>query len=145
MCCANITRKKSISRLEKKSFGIEDIICSLKWARRLKEEGVKQSSLYYWRLSPFSMLWQIISNSDLLLHEAEDVIAAFTVPEFDIMFPKCYRLAKDGHQWKLGFNDAKDNLVSIHLPDEANMANVYATMLLSIIKNKQKRIGDADS
>ena len=119
---------------------LKDIACSLQWAKRLKEENIKQDSLFWWK--EHESRWSL-SLSERPLQQFIDcgrAIAAFTVQEFNNVFPKIYRLAHDHNEWKLGFEDQNDCLVSIHLPNETNMANVYAKMLLSIIKNKQKMI-----
>lgn len=124
-------------------LGIEDLVCSLSWSKRLKEENVKQHTIFTWFVDEISGYAFIVGPNSIVDSEKKypERYAAFTVTEFDKMFPQVYRIARSKDHWKLGFEGPNDQLVHIDLPNEINMANVYAKMLLSIIKNKQKTIG----
>ena len=67
---------------------LEQQVCSLDLARRLKEMGVKQKSLFYWRLElPAAVeVWTVeLGNEELGFH---NIYSAFTVAELGEMLPK---------------------------------------------------------
>lgn len=80
----NMKSKTSLERL------IEDQVCSLKLAKRLKELGVKQSSLFYWIKGPNPNATYTISmlgGFNESYHET-DMISAFTAAELGERLPQ---------------------------------------------------------
>lgn len=63
---------------------LEDQVCSLELAKRLKELGVKQESLFYWFTN------QLVYRCDLSKWEKckKYIFSAFTVGELGEMLPK---------------------------------------------------------
>lgn len=79
---------------------LEDQVCSLEFAKRLKELGVKQNSYFYWSTPwPRGSQWLDEKNSDYRLVEASnpDSCSAFTVAELGEMLPN-YKTWK----WEFG-------------------------------------------
>ena len=64
---------------------LEDQVCSLELAKKLKELGVKQNSLWGWRGSSISAC--LIKNSDSRLYEHPNHYSAFTVAELGEKLP----------------------------------------------------------
>lgn len=63
---------------------LKDQVCSLKLAKRLKELGVKQESLFYW--STYDNEWELITDEDRLIDPDDPEFkycSAFTVAELD--------------------------------------------------------------
>lgn len=67
---------------------LEEQVCSLELAKKLKELGVKQESLCYW-LIPDSGFERLVL-AEALLAEGTDGYSAFTVAELGEMLPKGY-------------------------------------------------------
>lgn len=70
---------------------LESQVCSLEYAKRLKELGVKQESLFYWSFydGGFSEEEPGITLTDEANHGfEEDLLSAFTVAELGEMLPK---------------------------------------------------------
>lgn len=86
---------------------LEQQICSLDLAKRLKELGVKQESLFWWYLETDpATLWgegylqEHISrqNKEFLLSA---VVSAFTVAELGTLLPKITHYSQDTDGWIL--------------------------------------------
>lgn len=75
---------------------LEQQVVSLELAKKLKELGVKQESLYYWNYSGGEAereIWRIGSGKAPI-----SGVAAFTVAELDELLPegtRCYQLANE--------------------------------------------------
>jgi hypothetical protein len=68
---------------------LEDQVCSLDLAKRLKELGVKQDSLFYWY--PYAIGWRCRFVDELTSNIQKDVerlVSAFTVAELGKMLGK---------------------------------------------------------
>ena len=66
---------------------LEKQVCSLELAKKLKELGVKQESLFYWYYVKNLKSWEIFSIHEDVLRDKDDV-SAFTVAELGEMLPK---------------------------------------------------------
>lgn len=136
---------------------LEDQVCSLEYAKKLKELGVKQESCFYWskpfdsnnyytgdKLEISSSLW--LQYNDM---EEAKVYSAFTVAELGKMLPKkikykprngCFGFAKIGtdsqrlfyEEFSLteGFKGICESLTG------STEANARAKMLVRIIENE---------
>ncbi len=76
---------------------LEDQVCSLELAKRLKELGVKQESLVFWQfLEPWGKHpseWQLrhYPNLEKSSSNSEHEISAFTVAELGEMLPRVFK------------------------------------------------------
>lgn len=122
---------------------LEDQVCSLDLAKRLKELGVKQESLFYWKQG----------NSDLFIgyrtisESAPTIASAFTVAELGEMLPEHIRLdSKDLPQycfivpgnmgsglWTIEYSDYEEGTPTFTAETEAD---ARAKMLIYLIENK---------
>lgn len=90
---------------------LEDQVCQLELAKRLKELGVKQESLYFWchhlKNEFHGEWWDVLPGSYASQHGAfssgneDHVCAAFTVAELGEMLPYEFSTMKgfDGSLW----------------------------------------------
>lgn len=80
---------------------IEKQVCSLELAKRLKELGVKQESLFYWFKNRFKDNAFEVERSDHMVSYGNwiDSYSAFTCSELGEMLPK-YSLSG---KWQIGF------------------------------------------
>lgn len=127
-------------------MGIEKQVCSFQYAKRLKELGVKQESLFVWeyfndtcygvRYIPFASVKSVDNN---VIH-----YSAFTVAELGEMLPckigeesagntsKELCMEKDnlnymvGYAWRYGFNPGFES---------TNEADARAILLIYLIEN----------
>lgn len=74
---------------------LEQQVCSLESAKRLKELGVKQESLYNWLEADDGA--RLMKNPTLDTYKYFDQYSAFTVAELGEMLPKRLK-----HHWKVG-------------------------------------------
>lgn len=65
---------------------LQQQVCSLELAQKLKELGVKQESLFYWYYVKNLQSWEIFSIHEDVLRDKDD-ISAFTVAELGEMLP----------------------------------------------------------
>jgi len=107
---------------EREVMKLEDQVCSLDLAKRLKELGVKQESYFYWsevtgewKVIAYDAYWGIDGKGrftgddllkDLLSDESEQIVSAFTVAELLEILPP--RIVKGEHPYLLYLR--KDNL-----------------------------------
>jgi len=100
---------------------LEDQVCSLELAKRLKALGVKQESAFVWMRDGFS-------DGKYLLHERPKIrpdvgIAAFTVAEIGELLPSGYRTTRFelsvGNVWDCDHPSTVD-------PDDETQANTEA-------------------
>ncbi len=115
---------------------LEKQVCTLKWAQRLKEIGVRQDTFFHWVYDKKNERWDVAWADEW---DEEDVYcAAFTAQDFVDLFPKLFKFARNDKEWKFYCEYA-----DMHLNDENNLADVFARILVSITKNKneRKRIG----
>jgi hypothetical protein len=117
---------------------LENQVCSLELAKRLKELGVKQDSLFCWTTDlDIEFLPTDIRNDHV-------VIAAFTVAELGEMLPKeingffFTQIPTINNEWYLFYRHAFStmNLDNEEIySDDENEANARAKMLIYLIEN----------
>lgn len=132
---------------------LEKQVVSLELAKRLKELGVKQESLFYWsyyddgneRNSP-----QIAFVDNCNLSFMEDLVSAFTVAELGEMLPSNlnntleFELMENGlwlscdksgdGEWIIGYGEDGVNLFEILYANTE--ADARAKMLIYLLENK---------
>ncbi len=116
---------------------LEKQVCSLKWAKRLHEIGVRQDTYFHWVFFEGQKDWNVTffaENSIDHLTDYDERYAAYTVQDFIDIFPKLFKVARSDNEWKF-----LCEAVDMHLKDEDNMANVFARFLISITKNKDEK------
>ena len=71
---------------------LEQQVCSLELAKRLKELGVQQESYFNWILNANDnwLVWDDTMRSDYETGREKDAISAFTVAELGEMLPQGY-------------------------------------------------------
>lgn len=116
-------------------------VCSLEWARKLKEVGVPQKSLFYWSgyldVSNNEDKDMIVTFSNEQL--SKDKVSAFLSSELGEMLPEnCL----SGRVTKKGFNCywvgriALGEIKHYNSFQSENEANARASMLVYLIENK---------
>lgn len=108
---------------------LEKNVCSRKWAERLKEIGVRQDTYFFWMYDKKQERWDV-GWSDYF-DEDDIYCAAYTVQDFVDLFPRLFKFARDGHEWKFYCEYA-----DMHLENEEKLADVFARILIAITKNK---------
>ena len=96
---------------------LEQQVCNLELSKKLKELGVKQESIFYWRLDD-SRLFQgefyedniqygitFCYDSSLGSLNPDTHISAFTVAELGEMLPREMRIECFKENWKQGYLD----------------------------------------
>jgi len=108
--------------------------CDLKWAKRLKEIGIRQDTCFHYVWDSKNETYEICWSSD---GYDDEHYAAFTAQDFIGIFPRLFKIARSETEWKFYCEYA-----DMHLPDEENLANVFARILIAITKTKpmQKRL-----
>jgi len=107
---------------------LENQVVSLELAKKLKELGVKQESLFYWVIPA----WAGMTKLEYKHPEAgyKCCLSAFTVAELGEMLPEKTNwrgYANYGGEWKMEFGDFK-----VSAKTEADMK---AKMLIHLIEN----------
>jgi hypothetical protein len=136
-------------------MNLEQQVCSLDLAKRLKELGVKQESQFYWRcaatqhIKRASYLW--FANGAILKQEMLDAageVSAFTVAELGEMLPMFVKEEKyslrysfwtarvnDGNEWGCAYEGEHSNLGGyVFIADTE--ADARAKMLVYLLENK---------
>ncbi len=137
---------------------LEDQVCSLELAKKLKELGVKQESYWYWHF--YSMLsdtnppsWQLVS----CVTDKKDKYSAFTVAELGEILPKwikkeklhyCLTMDWFGNGVNVNYEnrnkvveivekaEGKEYSNILHTVCDESEANARAKMLIYLIENK---------
>lgn len=108
---------------------LENQVVSLELAKKLKELGVKQESLFYW--------WnnQIYFYPYLDQTEIGDSISAFTVAELGILLPTMSDLPKQGHdgRWRVHGPWTAEKGDLLHIADTE--ADCRAKVLIYLLEN----------
>ena len=127
---------------------LEDQVCSLELAVKLKELGVKQESLFCYQPieNEKDSVWPRQFNLTEFAHPSEDErVAAFTVAELGEMFPAIldneyyFTSVKldDLHHWGADYRNWKTNDLFCLWDTEAETeANARAKMIIHLIENK---------
>ncbi len=105
--------------------------CSLQWAKRLKEIGVRQDTTFHYvwdsKNDCFEVCWSTAPYDN-------ENYAAFTIQDFVDIFPKLFKFARNDNEWKFYCEYA-----DMHLDDENRLADVFARILVAITKNKDEK------
>lgn len=100
---------------------LSDQVCSLDLAKRLKELGVKQDSLFYWFECPVKNEW-IIGNPN---RDWENY-SAFTVAELGKLLPDEFYSYRLSNKWRT------NKIMSMHVTIDITEANSRALMLIDL-------------
>lgn len=111
---------------------IEDQVVSLELAKKLKELGVNQDSLFWWCSPRENFYWVRYSP----LKEFPVVCSAFTVAELGEMLPPFVTTEKYLCQGKPRFNTHEENSIEQHSWHDDRESDARAKMLIHLIKNK---------
>jgi hypothetical protein len=111
-------------------------VCSLKWAQRLNEIGVRQDTYFHWLYDDKNEIWEVCWSD--YFDEQDTHFAAYTAQDFIDLFPKLFRLARNESEWKFDFGRHSD-FAEMSLKEDENLANVFARMLIAITKNKNDK------
>ena len=119
---------------------LQDQVCSLDLAKRLKELGVKQESLFYWQFwseRPDDVMVRYVK--DMSSHREVQSVAAFTVAELGEMLPIFRESWPDKpREWWCEnqplSRDAEDNKKR-HSEEAHTEADARAKMLVYLIEN----------
>jgi len=133
---------------------IENQVCSLELAKKLKELGVKQNSLFYWetgaikpkvRLSVVTEIeFKLESTQKYDTSDCRFLCSAFTVAELGEMLPKSIKYGgKNVPLEYRGKNCFGEHLVAYHINFESPIglqcekteANARAKMLIYLLEN----------
>lgn len=109
-------------------FRIDNHFCDLKWAKRMKEIGIRQDTVFHYVWDDKNEVFEICWSHDE--YDTEHY-AAFTAQDFVGIFPSFFKIARNESQWKFSCEYADMNL-----HDEENLANVFARILVAITKYK---------
>lgn len=75
---------------------LEDHVCSLSSAKRLKNFGLTQESIFYWSELHYGGSAKIVHESDCRHKRARELYSAFTVSELLVNFPaECHFVYKE--------------------------------------------------
>ena len=108
---------------------LDDQVCSLELAKRLKELGVKQESAFYWVRSKTmpAFDWQMCYGP---FHGSAETISAFTVAELGEVLPHTHTSFKS----ELGHFVCHDPKSIYGLAKAATEADARAKMLIYLIE-----------
>lgn len=131
-------------------MNIEQQVCSLELAKRLKELGVDQNGLFYYQDNPYKngtpcidimiQEWRPKNSENIIINtECENNdnprFSAFTVAELGNLFEKEIASGKDfsGKYFCRSILPSNDDMIIF---DDFNEANARAKMLIYLIDNK---------
>jgi hypothetical protein len=125
-------------------------VVSLELAKKMKELGFAQQSLFWWQYTDFPLKngtrWELkyknqIRESDLELSHPDDIFSTYTVGELGDMLPKkCPE--HDGNLqiipsfnggWLVGYGDHM-NFNGCHVEDDKTEADARAKMLIYLVE-----------
>lgn len=113
---------------------LENQVCSLKLAKKLKGLGVKQKSLFWWDANDAFQEWFL--RQPLEPRNKMIAVSAFTVAELGEMLPRGFYTEKFRDKFRGMFHDHMQ-MVTI----ETTEANARAKMLI-YLKEETKRGGE---
>jgi|GEM_PF-6727121 hypothetical protein len=116
-------------------------VCSLKWAQRLREIGIRQDTYFHWIYDEKNEIWEVCWSD--YFDETDTHCAAFTAQDFIDLFPKYFRMVRNENEWGFDFGRTSD-YAETSLKEDENLANVFARILIAITKdksNKTKKLG----
>jgi hypothetical protein len=119
-------------------MNIEQQVCGLELAKKLKELGVKQESFFCWMdgTTP-PTLWRDEALKENYKGAYRFVYSAFTVAELGEMLPSERSTFRDQHsgKWKIYVHSVMSGLVSKVIQAEIE-ADARAEMLIHLVENK---------
>lgn len=108
---------------------LEKQVCSLELAKKLKELGVRQESLWVWaKFGPFGNEWDIALSESMVGSKKKELYSAFTVAELSELLPDDYYSFRSKNKWYTETFD--DDVCEVSF----NHANSKAKMLIHLIK-----------
>jgi hypothetical protein len=122
---------------------IKDQVCSLELAKRLKELGVKQESLFYYgrclnkeyRLTcEFDYEYRLTCQCGFIFPHSE-TISAFTVAELGEMLPDKFTTYRDLSKFKGAWTDKASDLIGKLYVISDTEADARAKILIYLIEN----------
>lgn len=120
---------------------LEQQCCSLQQAKRLKELGVKQKSLFYWHeRHQRPQFGERITDGVMVCNDKQNAYSAFTVAELGEMLP--FKVSDNYTEIETlrvsnGFRCATFNVVSgkhLHYYERPTEAEARAAMLIHLIE-----------
>jgi hypothetical protein len=113
---------------------IEKQVCSFELAKRLKELGAKQESLFYWLSDATTKDELRVIAGDDFRAKSPACVCAFTVAEFGEMLRVAHCAFRSGniwdkHQWECSYGVSKTTLATTE-------ADARAAMLIYLFENK---------
>ena len=136
---------------------IEDQVCSLELAKKLKELGVKQESLFYWSKLSIQNEYNLelrtnIFNQEIIFADCTDYISAFSVGELGEFLPKELRINNmsyyytqmtdiTGKIWICFYRNSLCELKDAEGTDEIEV-NARAKILIYLIENNLIKFND---
>ena len=122
---------------------LEQQVCSLDLAKRLKELGVKQDSYFYWSNKMDGSRWRTENCQFFKIDKRSDV-SAFTVAELGEMLPAVvnnygWRVKKTEKKdkWEIKYRKLKNGEMTILRQNIADTeADSRAKMLVYLLENK---------
>lgn len=127
---------------------LEQQVCSLELAKKLKELGVKQESLFMWAPSKNGYGMEIRLKRKISFERSEFVYSAYTVAELGEMLPQILKIKKIKYQlfvsvavdkqWFVVYANEKDysDNAPIKFMMCHNEADARAKMLVYLYENK---------
>lgn len=112
---------------------LEDQVCSLELAKKLKELGVKQDSYYCWNLYIPSGVSKLESYPATNVHYWQ-TFSAFTVAELGEILPPFVTTEKYLCKGKPRFNAHEEETIECHSWHDDKEANARAKMLIHLIE-----------
>ena len=103
--------------------------CSLKWARRLKEIGIRQDTMFHYVWDEKNTQYEICWSFDAY---DEEHYSAYTVQDFIDLFPKFFKFTRNVDEWKFSCQYA-----DMHIREDIKLADVFARYLVAITKTKR--------
>ena len=117
---------------------LEDQVCSLELAKKLKKLGVNQESLWYWHFNE-----KHCPDDHINLHKDGNNCSAFTVAELGEMLPKASSYKHEDYSWCSLFVNEEPAYMAHREYDETE-ANARAKMLTYLLENKLIEITHAE-
>lgn len=112
---------------------LEDQVCSLEIARRLKELGVKQESYFFYEW--YSDRATRLTCKCEWIHIQTTKISAFTVAELGEMLPDKFTTYRDSCKFRGAWTDKASDLVGKLYVTSDTEADARAKMLIYLIEN----------
>jgi hypothetical protein len=114
---------------------LEDQVCALEYAKKLKELGVKQESLFYWIKEDSPYIWY--NSNNYPIHAEKFYYSAYTVAELGEMLPDWFDSGnrdKSTHDWMCRVFEKNSDKANCAFADKE--VNARAKMLIYLIENK---------